>query len=493
MKRVGPEGDARAAQAGSPIALVLIDLLADRTSALYSSLRVCDLFCVRLTCKEAWRMIHHKVLTRNNLWRTALNLGSSGSIDEMREPHVPMLRWCTRQALSTTEFTAKCIGATGDMTLMDEFLDRHPRSLLVQLIAGAARSGRCAEAVELLNRIVPDELYRFHASEMKRDVSAGGLVEVAKLIYQTPSWLSADSVALALRKGHLSFAQWALDESTLDSIGAERAVVLAAESGSMDLVQWLVSERGCPVSSPAVASAATAGDLDMLRWLHGQVGGDLQSVLTAATRHDHVHVLEWLVEQGCSLTEELMYVAAEASDAATVAWLLDQGCSYVEETLVLRSCMNRWTGSTFQYLAEAKRMQYSPSACTEAASDKLWFVDSVLHRVHGAPLSDRHVVDCVHSGDIERLRNALQHEAPLGRNALTVMINNRECAMLSETLEHHLVDENLPDDVFSLIDEALSFARPVSHDIVQVLGRVGCDVPGKGGTPGYRLRRRRDR
>ena len=50
-------------QAASPTALVLFDLLADSSSALYSCLRVCDLFCVRLTCKEAWTRIYHKGLT----------------------------------------------------------------------------------------------------------------------------------------------------------------------------------------------------------------------------------------------------------------------------------------------------------------------------------------------------------------------------------------------------------------------------------------------
>ena len=119
MKRRRPGSDARDAQAGSTIALLLIDLLADPSSALYSCLRVCDLFCVRLTCKEAWRRIPHKVLTKNNLWETAFN--------GMKEPHIPMLRWCIRQRLHLQHFTTDCIGATGNMSLIDEFLGQYGR------------------------------------------------------------------------------------------------------------------------------------------------------------------------------------------------------------------------------------------------------------------------------------------------------------------------------------------------------------------------------
>ena len=140
-------GDAREVQDGSPIALLLIDLLADPCSVLYSSLRLGDLLCVRLTCKEAWRSVHHKVLTKNNLWRTALN--------GMDETHVPLLRWCTRQHVSLDHATAERIGARGNMSLVEEFLGEYGCNELVSLLA--VLHGRAPQ--QLPSRCTPDSTW----------------------------------------------------------------------------------------------------------------------------------------------------------------------------------------------------------------------------------------------------------------------------------------------------------------------------------------------
>jgi hypothetical protein len=46
MKRSRPDDDARDNEAASPIALALVDLLSQSSSALYLCLRVCDFFSV---------------------------------------------------------------------------------------------------------------------------------------------------------------------------------------------------------------------------------------------------------------------------------------------------------------------------------------------------------------------------------------------------------------------------------------------------------------
>jgi hypothetical protein len=416
------------------------------------------------------------VLTRNNLWRTALNLDYNGSLGDLRDPHIPMLHWCMRQTLRITYDTVKYIGTTGNMTLIDETLERYERNVLVYLIAGAARAGPSSVALNLFTRLGPDEDKLFRKNVIKRSVSTGGLVEVAKLFYTTPSCLSYHDSMAALRNGHLRFVQWVMSESAITPDVTRRAGMTAAESGSMDLVRWLVEEQDCPVTNDAVVSAASAGDLEMLRWLHEQVGGDLQSLVPAAGRHGHLHVVEWLLEEGCQLNEEVMYEAAGSSNKATVAWLLDRGCPFVEEMLITSSCSN-CTADVFQFLVETKHMKYDPRACVQAASDNSWLLDTVLHQVDDVRPSEYHMVRCVESSDIECVRNALAQKVPLGRYALTITLNRGECAMLCEALECYMVDGELSDDFLARLDQAVRHSFFITNDVVQVLAYFGYDVP----------------
>ena len=474
MKRARPDDGHRDAQAGSPMALLLIDLLADPTSALYSCLRVSDLLFVRLTCKEAWGRIHHKILTKNNLWKTAVNLGTHGTFEDMRAPHLPMLQWCMRQALELPERIAKCIGATGNMALIEMCVARYGRHVLVHLLAGAAGSGHAAPALNLFAQLGPDQLHLLRSDDVKECVSAGGLVEVAKLVYDTPGCLSYDDLAPALLNGHLHFVAWALSksESALDSDEEDCTVALAGESGSMELVRRLVEVHGYPRTHAAVIAAATSGKLYMLRWLHERIGGDLQESVDNVARQGHLHVLEWLTDQGCQLTAQTLYAAAEASTPATVAWLLDRGCPHDEKALVERSCRNLWSGDTFQFLVETKGMQYNPEICRQLASSAVWLTETVLYP-HGAPLSDTYFTNCVCSGDIERFRNAIELGAPFSKQVLRVILGRGECAMLCEALQHSTVNGKASDDFFTLLVKAVNFTGYVTRDTLQVLAQFG--------------------
>ena len=446
-------------RAASTTADLLIDLLADPFSVLSSYLRVSDLFCVRLTCKDAWRRISHKVLTKNNLWATAL----SG----MRQPHIPMLRWCVRQELFLHDETAKLIGGTGSMLLIEECLKLYGRDMLFPLMAGAAKAGDSASAIDLFSRLDPDDLDLGHLIDFKECVSAGGSVEAAQLLSRTAivptpiEWGFVDIVP-ALRNGRREFVQWALSDTVLSPTHGELAVVHAAASGSIDLVQWLVAEHGWPITNRAVCSSAMAGQLGMLQWLDGQEGGNLQAAVPSATSSGQLHVLEWLIEQGCQVTEEVVHEAAETSNAATVAWLLDRGYPYDEETLVERARRNEKTDDVLKFLIEVKGVQ-----CDEA----------VAYRRLGTPFSEDYVGDCVRSGDIARVRNALEGRAPFHWTVLFVMFEREECAMLNETIEYYLDNGKLTEQFRAWLDEAVSYAGCVSEDVARVLDRFGYEVP----------------
>jgi hypothetical protein len=364
---------------------------------------------------------------------------------------------------------------------MEEYLEEYGSGLLMLLFAGAAMSGNAGVARSLFARLDLDKEGQLQLMSFKQDVSAGGLVEVAKMIGTSPrDWAFRDFVP-ALARGHLAFVQWILSQSVLRRGDRAFAVAYAAESGSMDLVRWLVDEKGCRITNDAALAAARAGQLDFLRWVHGQVGGNLQPAVKVAARNGLVHVLEWLIEQGCEVTEETVYEAARAPTTATLAFLLDRRYPYDEETLVLSSCKTSRTSEVLKFLIATKQMQCDPAACREASAFLLVDVDTVLHQVLGTPLGDDSLARCAHSGDIARVRYALAHGAPLQPSALSAMMVGEECAMLSETIGHYSENGTLTDELRGLLDEALHMAeresRYLSEGIVQVLARFKFQVP----------------
>jgi hypothetical protein len=104
------------------------------------------------------------------------------------------------------------------MSLIEEFLGEYGCNELVSLFGGAARSGSAAAALTLYSRLDVDDVGFLEATKMKQDVSAGGLVEIAQLIDDTPSIWDNVERAPELVQGHLRFVQWARSGSALDPL-----------------------------------------------------------------------------------------------------------------------------------------------------------------------------------------------------------------------------------------------------------------------------------
>jgi hypothetical protein len=411
------------------------------------------------------------VLTRKNLWAIAFD----GSVDDMREPHVPLLRWCVQQNLPVSEDVSRLIGATGSLTLIDDYLAAYGRMQRVPVFSGAACVGKGVAAVRLAASFDANELRL--RDTYQGDVSMGGIVELAQLIYGDPRSFNNYLLLPALERGHLEFVQWVLAGTTLAPVDAQRAVSVAARSGSIDLVRWLVEEHHCPKHGNALRSAAWEGHMDMVFWLREQGVGTVKDAVDGAARGGQIHVLEWAIEQGGQLTEDILYVAAESANAATVGWLLDRGCPYDEKTLVMWACCNWETDEVLKLLIGARGMQFDYHTCSTTGYETSdLFDEGVLHRVGGGGLNVGYFESCVHSGDLGRVRYALEHNAHCGPNELRMMFEADECAMLKETVQHYTVDGLLTDEVRSWLDEAVYEAGTLVDSIKQVLARSGYQV-----------------
>jgi hypothetical protein len=66
----------------------------------------------------------------------------------------------------------------------------------------------------------------------------------------------------------------------------------AAESGSIDKIQWLHTEHGCPFPADITHFAARVGDVRLLKWLKQQQGVFDKGTSMRAVEYGHQDVLE---------------------------------------------------------------------------------------------------------------------------------------------------------------------------------------------------------
>jgi hypothetical protein len=101
----------------------------------------------------------------------------------------------------------------------------------------------------------------------------------------------------------------------------------AARSSVLSKLQWLVLQQHCPLPERIAEFAAAGGSVDMLRWLKQKgVAFDEKTSEAAARKAHNLHVLAYLVEEGCSLHVHICDVAADKADLELLQWLHSRGC-----------------------------------------------------------------------------------------------------------------------------------------------------------------------
>ena len=450
------EVDPRTAQAGSPIASTLFDLLADPSSTLRSLLRVSDLFCVRLTCREAWRRIQHRPLTRVGVLTAATDL-----VD--LDHHVPLLRWCLRNKIygcSRDKWYVSTIGETGDVHLVSECLKVEPRNddLVESIFRGAALGGHDKLALQLWTRFTPlhKEIMELLRDQIMFDIAYGGCVLTAAAFEEEPDeWL--EYVASALSKGHLPFAQWVLED--VEPMPDDTYMFFAARSGSLALVEW-VDEMGWSVDQNTMLSAAGSGSIELLQWLVDRGIAPTSEAMIMAAREGHIHVLEWLMAKGCECTSDLLTVAVQNSKVNVVAWLFARCAPPTDVDLVLLSCRNKWGSAVFEYLVDVCGLECDPKRCMLALAT--WdppFDAAVVAKRFDVPLYTLYLKQAIRFDDVSCVRFALSHGQQLTSSDYISLFDKRDATLLSEVLRARSVNGNIPEPDRSFIRESLPYAR----------------------------------
>jgi hypothetical protein len=450
------EVDPRTAQAGSPIALALFDLLADTTSTLRSLLRVSDLFCVRLTCKEAWRCIQHRPLTR---------LGVLNEASDWRgfEHHVPLLRWCLRQGIMGIDLDvdfAVTIGQTGDSELVSEVKEIEPKSeeVMVDLLCGATQAGHDELALQLWAEVVKMPEYDRRRYWIMYRVASGGCIRTAAAINDDPTaWI--EHVVPALHSGHLPFVEWVLADVEPDENA--QYVVEAAKSGSLELVKWLYT-KGYAVRGEAMTNAAASGNVDLCKWVLDLGLVPDQSTIEAAVEWGHVQVLEWLSGMGCMCTSELLRHAVRIGGVPAVAWCLEHH-SHAPDAgdLLILSCESIRGTDVFEYLTDQRGFQSSPTELMRAAAKNGGrlvvggFDATVLVKRYGVPLYPGFIREAIVLEDLARIRCALVQGQEVSKDCYEELIQNADATLLNEVLLARKVGDRIPKADRELIKEVL--------------------------------------
>ena len=107
------------------------------------------------------------------------------------------------------------------------------------------------------------------------------------------------------------------------------ATVGAAIAGDLDLLRELHLDRGWRVDESVCKSAAWAGALHVLEWLVSEVGcpWNARECMLGAGSQGHVHVLQWATAaRGVALFPDLCTSAVGYQRVDTLRWLISAGC-----------------------------------------------------------------------------------------------------------------------------------------------------------------------
>ena len=235
----------RSEQAGLPIGFIVIDQRADECSVLSSLLRTSDRFCVRLTCKEAWRRVVHKTLTTGNIVAAALAREALGHA-EPPLPRIPLLSWCFRDIHALPCNVLDTLHKRGfHLSFMGwSYAFRRTAAPSSFILVGLAACGHEELALALLDDPSSLAVAREVFGTTARALSDGCFIRAARLVESNVSRWRTFPVLAAVVRGHLASAQWTLAGYRWSE--HDKHMMYAAGTGSNALLVLLVSQ-GCPL------------------------------------------------------------------------------------------------------------------------------------------------------------------------------------------------------------------------------------------------------
>lgn len=102
----------------------------------------------------------------------------------------------------------------------------------------------------------------------------------------------------------------------------------AAESGHIHILQWLM-DQGCIMDAYTVSCAVKKGQLEAVKWLRDQgYPWNSKRMCSLAAWAGHLHILQYAREQGCPWHAATCDAAAKGGRVDIVEWLVENGCPH---------------------------------------------------------------------------------------------------------------------------------------------------------------------
>lgn len=199
----------------------------------------------------------------------------------------------------------------------------------------------CTPVVEMLHSVAllewASELPRFPLRDARLTVAAArlGNLPVLQRLHEllgleaaTPEDVEVLGHAAA-ESGNLEVLQWV--EQKYGLVWDEKLFAKSVAAGCLPALKWL-REKGCPWSKRACAKAAESGNLQLLKWLRHQGCKWDEETCCKAAEHGHLCVLQYAVEHDCPWDKWTCAAAAWSGQLQTLQYARQQGCPWDNHT-----------------------------------------------------------------------------------------------------------------------------------------------------------------
>jgi hypothetical protein len=149
------------------------------------------------------------------------------------------------------------------------------------------------------------------------------LVEVQYLYAQGcpwPNWL----LETAARNGYFEVVRFCHEHDSPWDGDGDHAPRCAAESGNIELIDWLLQQPGMELSEEVVSAAAEEGHIAVCQYLHAQQCAWDETSTSNAAASGNLGLLRWLMDNGCPWYAGFLCMSAAQGDGIEVLLYLQQ-------------------------------------------------------------------------------------------------------------------------------------------------------------------------
>jgi hypothetical protein len=301
-------------------------------------------------------------------------------------------------------------------------------------------------------------------------VSRGGSVELAKLVNSDASfWRDSGKVNGALHTNQFSFVKWILQGATPRA--EDKYVWHAAQSGSIELVEWLV-ENGWPIVEGAPGMAVGSGNIALVEWMEARGALPGRMCWSSALLSGGLAMVDWLYSRGYVYPENAWFYRAGDVAPCITKRLIEKGVQFDPFVLTSSACGGSNGPELFEWLIE-QGLPFDRYQCMKEVTQGIGFDLPAFAAKYGVVVREGHFYAAVQYGLIDRVRYGLENGAVVSPGEAEVML--RMCpASLDEYLRYETQDGILHVTEQRTLSEAISMMpRPPSREALAVLEKYG--------------------